>query len=116
MRHGYELILSCLMPHHSCLLGERHKLRIPLMRSFPSEEIVVAAAGAVGIFVADSGASLIDRAAARLRIEEHARASIDLVFVMAEDDFAFGDLREAALRGFEVDTEVARQSIDIALR
>src|SRR5437660_340650 len=86
------------------------------MRSFPAQKIVVTAVRLVGIFVADAGPRLVDGAAPRFGVEEHAGRAERRVLLMAEDVLAGDDFRESAERDLGIDAEVLCQSIDVALR
>src|SRR5687768_16571017 len=85
------------------------------MLPLPFQEFVVAALRPVGVFVADAGPRLIDRAAAGLEVDEHADAAVDLVFLVPQDLLAFHDLREAAAGGLDVDAEVFREAGQVPL-
>lgn len=97
------------------LPGQRDEGLIVLLNPLPLEEIVVAAAFELGVFVTDGRPGVVDRAAAGLGIEEHADAAVDLVFLMPENLFAFRGFREALAGHFDVDVEMLRQAIEIAL-
>src|ERR1051326_1064685 len=104
---------SSLLTYYSLLsMNMRQKVGIALMRSLPSQKFVVAAARAVGILMADAGTCLIDRAAARFEIEEHADAVEDRVLLMSQHADASFHFREAAFGGFRIDPEVARESLN----
>ena len=94
---------------------ERDEFVVILMRPLPAQKLVVAAARLVGILVANTGTGVVDRAASRFRIEEHARAAEDVVLLMPKDALALNGLREAPLGGLVVDAEVFRETGDVAL-
>src|SRR4028119_1110765 len=79
------------------------------MLPFPLQKVVIAAAGLVRILVADAGPRLVDRAAARVLVDEHADRAVDLVLLMAQHLLAFLHFREAAARGLDVDGEMPGQ-------
>src|SRR5438067_2342378 len=112
----YSVTHSLLIPHYSSHVLQRHKIRLLLKLPLPCEEIVVSASGLVRIFMAHARSRLVDRAAARLSVEEHADRFVDVVALMAKHDDAVIDFREAPLRGFRIDAEVTREAIHIALR
>src|SRR5262245_3503044 len=85
------------------------------MTPLPFQEVVVAAVGTVGVFVADAGAGFVDRAAAGLGVEEHADAAVDLVFLMPEDLLVGHHFGEAAAGGLDVDAEVLGQPVEVPL-
>src|SRR5689334_19202450 len=85
------------------------------MGPLPLQEVVVAAVRSVGVLVAHAGARLVDRAAASLEVEEHARAAEDLVLVVTKDLLPVDHLCEAALRRLFVDAEVFRETFEVAL-
>src|SRR5581483_6896788 len=53
-------------------------------------------------------------AAPLLRIEEHAHAAVDVVLLVAEDLLVVDNFREALLRGLFIETEVLRQTREVA--
>ncbi len=85
------------------------------MTSLPTKEIVVAAAGSVGVFVAHTRAGVVNRAATGFRVHEHADAAEELVLLMTQNLFTFDRLREPLFRRFGIDAEMARQPVQIAL-
>src|SRR5215216_4846773 len=108
---------SSLITHHSSLhwssLLQRDELLVLLMAPLPLEEIVVAAAGLVGVLMTDAGARVVDRAAPRLRVDEHADRAVDLVLLVPQDLLAFHDLGEAASRSLHVDVEMLREPAQV---
>src|SRR5213075_718444 len=81
------------------------------------EELVVAAARALRKLAADARAGLVDRALALRLVEEHARRVEDAVALVAQERRALrAHLGVAALGDLEVDAEVAREALDVALR
>jgi hypothetical protein len=85
------------------------------MVSLPFEEVVVAAAWFVRILVTDTRPRLVDRASTRAFVEEHTHRSIDLVLLMAKNLLTFPNLREALSRRVDVEIEVLRQTLEIAV-
>src|ERR1700720_1815144 len=85
------------------------------MGSLPSQKFVVAAAGLVGIVVADARPGLVDGAATRLHVEKHADGAVNLVLLMTENLLTVDELREAALCRFDVDPEMLREPVEVAL-
>src|SRR5205085_3487039 len=98
---------------HRSIPFSRYELRIFLMRPLPLQEVVVPAVRLVGVLVADAGARVVDRAAPRVGVEEHADAAEEFVLLMAQDLFAFDSFREASCGCFVIDVEVARQPREI---
>src|SRR5712691_4570381 len=85
------------------------------MAALPLEEIVVAASRSIGIFVADAGPSDVHRAAASLRVEEHADASEDAVLLVAQHLLTIDYFGESRFGRLEIDAEVPGQTIEVAL-
>ena len=85
------------------------------MTSLPAKEIVVAATGSVRVFVTHTGAGVVNRAAAGFRVHEHADSAEELVLLMTQDLLPLDRLREPLFGRLHIDTEMTRQSIQIAL-
>src|SRR5688572_15844664 len=92
---------------------QRDEILVFLMIPLPLQEVVIAATGTIGVFVANAGAGFVNRTASRLRVEEHADAAVNLVFLMTQDLLVRGDFREAAARGLDVDAEVFREPVQV---
>src|SRR5436853_3431115 len=86
-------------------VSQRNEVGIVLMSALPAQEFIVAASRTIRIFVTDAGSRLIDGAASRLLIEEHARRLEDHILLVAKDAAAVAHFREALFRGLDVDAE-----------
>src|ERR1044071_69862 len=94
-------------------LLQRNERRIVLKLPLPSQKLVIAAAGPVGVLATDARTRLVNGAAAGLNVEEGADAAVDFVLLMPEDRAVIGGLGEAFGRRFRVDTEVLGKTVDI---
>src|SRR5262249_26952987 len=94
---------------------ERDELFIFLLASLPFQKVVIPAAVPVGIFVADAGPRLVDRAAPFFLVQEHADRAVDVVLLMTQHLLVLHDLREALARRLDVDLVMLRQPVEVAL-
>src|SRR5215213_1370023 len=99
-------------------LDERDDGRVVLLPALELQEVVIGAARAIRVRAADRGARVVDRAAARLLIQEHARLLEDHVLAAAQHPLAARplDLRVTLLGRLRRQAEMFRQAFEVAPR
>src|ERR1044071_8368176 len=95
-------------------LPERDEVGIALKRALPPQEFVIAATRARRVVVTHAGTRLVNRAAPRFHVEEHADTAVDIVLLMAQHHLVVLEFREAVLGDLGLDAEVAREPLQIA--
>src|SRR5438132_3534078 len=98
--------------------GQGDVALVALLGALELEELVVAAARAVGILATYARARFIHGAAALLLVEEHARRIEDAVLAVPQERHALRsvELGEALLGASEFDAEMACEALDVVLR
>jgi hypothetical protein len=96
--------------------GRWNELVVALAAALGSEEIIISAAQAFGVFAADSWPRIVDRASARLFIKKLADLLEYMIAFTAKHALAVGDLRVPLLGLLIVEAEMAGQPLDVDAR